>query len=459
VATARHAVFMRHLNWISAGFSVVDLRSVRLLVPCYFMVEVDGVARIGQEMYKTGGTASDSATGSDDQSRLLAELRVALSEAVAGRQAAEEELRETLAAMIQHQQVGKCGNFRYNTKTGAIRGTEEVFKIFRFPPGTRGCTVEEWLGKLHADDRDRIAQRFFEAISNGDDLRFEYRIVFPDGSMKYIRCDGEPDLEHAGEVTYFGVLTDVTERRKVDEAQRAMEAELTSSLRLASLGELAGSIIHEVNQPLAAISASAEACRRWMKHDVNPNERALASLDRIGEECRRAAEIVNGLKSLIQSNSIEPVAFDFSLAIREVGSLLMGELTREDVLLVVNMAPHLPSALGNRVQIQQIVMNLARNSVEAMRSVERRRVLTIATGMHNSLLSLRVSDTGPGFDPADLERLFSPLFTTKVSGMGLGLPISRKIAIAHGGSLTAEPGAGGGAVFHLLLPAGPSHGD
>lgn len=410
-------------------------------------------------MYGNRGTASNSAAGSAELPDVMLDLRAALNEAIEGRRAAEEDLRETLAAMIQHQQVGKCGNFRYNTTTGAIRGTEEVFKIFQFPAGTRGCTVEEWLAKLHEDDRDRIAQSFFQAVSKNEVLRFEYRIVFADGSMKYIRCDGEPDLEHAGEVTYFGVLTDITERRQVEEAQRATEAELASSLRLASLGELAGSIIHEVNQPLAAISASAEACRRWMLQGADPNDRALASLDRIGEECRRAAAIVNGLKSLIQSNTIELVAFDFSFAIREVCSLLMGELTREDVLLVVDMVPELPTALGNRVQIQQIVMNLAHNAVEAMRSVAGRRVLTITTGMHKGMLSLRVADTGQGFDSADLERLFSPLFTTKANGMGLGLPISRKIAIAHGGSLTAEAGTKSGAVFHLLLPVGPKNGD
>lgn len=409
-------------------------------------------------MYENQEASTDFATGSEERLSSSMDLRVALDEAVAGRRAAEEELRETLAAMIQHQQVGKCGNFRYNTTTGAIRGTEEVFKIFQFPPGTRGCSVEEWLAKLHVDDRDRIAQRFFEAITKGEDLRFDYRIVFADGSMKYIRCDGEPDLEHTGEVTYFGVLTDITERRQVEEAQRAMEAELASSLRLASLGELAGSIIHEVNQPLAAISASTEACRRWMKHGADPNDRAFSSLDRISEECHRAAAIVNGLKSLIQSNSIEPIAFDFSLAVREVCSLLMGELTREDVLLVVKLDPDLPLAQGNRVQIQQIVMNLAHNAVEAMRLVAHRRVLTIATELHDGHLSLLVGDTGHGFDSADLERLFSPLFTTKESGMGLGLPISRKIAAAHGGTLTAEAGLELGAVFHLLLPVRPTNG-
>ncbi|MHA7778046.1 sensor histidine kinase [Roseibium sp. M-1] len=382
----------------------------------------------------------------------LARLQTEIDQARIGQKVAEEELRETLAAMIQHQQVGKCGNFRYNTVTGAIRGTEEVFKMFHFPAGTRGCTVDEWLAKLHADDKDRIERRFFEIIRNGEDMRLDYRIALENGVMKHIRCDGELDREYAGELTYFGVLTDITERREAEEAQRAMEAELASALRLASMGELAGAIIHEVNQPLGAISASAEACRRWIKLESSTTDRALTSLDRIVAEGRRAAAIVDGLKSLIQSDSVEPTPFDFSSAIGEVCTLLTGELIREKVLLVTDYASDLPSAIGNRVQVQQILMNLARNSIEAMRSTDSRRVLSISTGMEDAMLSLRVGDTGPGIDHSNIERLFSPLFTTKASGMGLGLSISRKIAIAHGGMLTVEPTNEDGAVFRLLLP-------
>ncbi len=382
----------------------------------------------------------------------LAKLQAEIDLARIGQKVAEEELRETLAAMIQHQQVGKCGNFRYNTVTGAIRGTEEVFKMFHFPAGTRGCTVDEWLAKLHADDKDRVERRFFEIIRNCEDMRFEYRIVLENGVMKHIRCDGELDREYAGELTYFGVLTDITERREAEEAQRAMEAELASALRLASMGELAGAIIHEVNQPLGAISASAEACRRWIKLESSPPDRALASLDRIVDEGHRAAAIVNGLKSLIQSDSVEPTPFDFSSAIEEICTLLTGELIREKVLLVTDYATDLPSVIGNRVQVQQILMNLARNSIEAMRSTDGRRVLAISTGREGAMLSLRVADTGPGIDHSNIERLFSPLFTTKASGMGLGLSISRKIATAHGGMLTAEPTNEDGAVFRLLLP-------
>lgn len=383
----------------------------------------------------------------------LVALRAEVDSAMQARRIAELQLRETLAAMIQHQQVGRCGNFRYNVVTGAITGTEEVFKIFDFPPGTRGCSVQEWQDKIHGDDRVRIAREFVDVLERGADMRFEYRIVSGSGEIKYIRCDGEPDRETEGDPSYFGVLTDVTERTAAKEAQRTMEAELSSALRMASVGELAGSIIHEVNQPLGAIAASAEACRRWITSGPNGIDRALASLERVVEEARRAAAIVSGLKTLIHNVSAEPKPFDFNAATREVCALIMAELARENVLLETHIEAALPDAIGNRVQIQQVIVNLARNAIEAMRASSVRRVLSISTSRRDQMLVLRVEDTGPGFAPEMVERLFTPLYTTKVGGMGLGLAISRKIAMAHGGHLKAEPRDGGGASFHLLLPA------
>lgn len=384
--------------------------------------------------------------------RSLDDLRAELEATRLERDNAAENLRETLAAMIQHQQVGKCGNFRYNTVTGAITGTEEVFKLFRFPPGTRGCTVEEWLAKVHLDDRPRVERQFFEIISKQGDMRFEYRIAL-DTDEKHIRCDGAPDLAFKGELVYFGILTDITERRSYEQAQRAMEADLAAALRLASLGELAGSVTHEINQPLAAMAASASACRRWLLAGPEFMDRALASLERVMEEGQRAAATVSGMQSLIRNVSAMPAPFDFADAIREVCSLIMSELARENVLLEAEFESGLPPVIGNRVQIQQIVMNLARNAIEAMGTNGARRVLSLSAGRAGNMLSLLVVDTGMGFNADDTERLFKPLFTTKPNGMGFGLSISRKIAIAHGGTLQAEPRPGGGAVFQLLLPS------
>lgn len=387
-----------------------------------------------------------------DLRQATAELRAELDHMRLARDTAEERLRETLAAMIQHQQVGKCGNFRYNTATGAITGTEEVFKMLFFPPGTISCSVEEWLLKLHPDDRPRIEEEFFDTIARRQDMRFEYRIVL-DAVEKDIRCDGEPDLEFKGDLVYFGVLTDITERKASEQAQRVMEAEFAAALRLASLGELAGSIIHEVNQPLTAIAMSASALRRWLAGGPENSDRALNSLERISEESQRAAEIISGLRSLVGNVSAEPASFDFNAAAREVCALMMSELARENVLLEAKYDTELPMAFGHRVQIQQVLMNLSRNAIEAMRANQTKRVLAITTSRKNGMISLRVADTGIGFTASDAELLFTPLYTTKDGGLGLGLSISRRIAQAHGGSLSGNARADGGADFQLLMPA------
>ncbi len=383
--------------------------------------------------------------------REVSDLRSTLQAASYARLSAEENLRETLAAMIKHQQVGKCGNFRYNTVTGAITGTEEVFKIFGFASATTSCTVEEWITKLHPDDRFAIEHQFYDAVAEAQDLRFEYRIVTNSGGIKHIRCDGEPDVAFHGVRTYFGVLTDITDRRIAEESQRAMEADLATALRLASLGELAGSIVHEVNQPLAAIATSAAACRHWIRLGPERTDRALASLDLIIEEGGRAGAIISGLKSLIHNVSAEPAPFDLNGAAREVCAMMMRELARERISLEADFDSDLPPALGIPVQIQQIIVNLIRNAIDAMRSSER-RTITISTQLSDGSISLMVRDTGHGLVDDDVQRVFAPLYTTKKDGMGLGLSISRKIAHAHGGTLEARPAGGGGAEFFLILP-------
>lgn len=369
------------------------------------------------------------------------------------RKAAEEYLRETYAAMIKHQQVSKSGDFRYDTTTGISRGTIETYRMFGFPEDTVEVPQDQWTATIHPEDKARVVTQLGEAIAARTPMRFEYRILLADGTMKFIRCEGEPDLEFDGVLTYYGVLSDVTERRQIEESQRRMELELTTALRLASMGELAGSIVHEVNQPLGAIAASADACRRWIAAGSDRTDRALASLNRVIEESRRAAAVVAGLKSLTRNIAPATDPLDLNSATREVCTLLLGDLAREKVLLETEFEMELPHATGDRVQVQQIVMNLARNAIEAMRVRPSGRTLSISTRECEDGVLLTVSDNGPGLDPAGASRLFDPLYTTKADGMGLGLSISRKIAGAYGGRLWADTEAASGAAFHLLLPS------
>jgi two-component system, LuxR family, sensor kinase FixL len=194
------------------------------------------------------------------------------------------------------------GDFRYDTRTGESRGSLECYKLFGFDAGLSVIDFATWTDKIHPDDRARVVKMLSDAIAALTPIRFEYRILL-DGETRYIRCEGQPDFEHGGDVIYYyGVVSDITERRAVDESLRRAEARLASSLRLASMGRMAGSIVHEINQPLAAIATSADACRRWIAAGPYRAERALASLGRVIAESQRATAVISGLKSRIRES-------------------------------------------------------------------------------------------------------------------------------------------------------------
>jgi two-component system, LuxR family, sensor kinase FixL len=242
------------------------------------------------------------------------------------------------------------------------------------------------------------------------------------------------------------------------QARLNAEAELASSLRLASMGALAGSIVHEINQPLAAIATSAGACRRWIAAGPQRTDRALASLDRVISESERASAVVAGLKSLIRDSSPTIAPLDSEEAMREVASLVMSELARERVLLETDFAPNLPAVLGDKVQVQQVVMNLIRNAIDAMRTVTHRRVLGIGAAPMGDEVVLFVADNGVGIAPERVCKLFDAPYTTKPGGLGIGLAISRRIVAAHRGRLWVDTREREGATFRLSLPVAPADG-
>jgi two-component system, LuxR family, sensor kinase FixL len=379
-------------------------------------------------------------------------LKASLERETAARMIAEESLRETHAAMLKHQQIGKMGDFRFNTVTGESRGSSVSLEMSGHDPSAVSVVpFEAWANSVHPDDRSRILAQLFECIRTRAPMRFEYRMIVR-GEARHIRCDGEPDEDHQGDLVYYGVLTDITERKDAEQALRKVEAELAASLRLASMGELAGSIVHEINQPLAAISTSAEACRRWLAAGPEHLDRAAASLARVIEESQGAAEVVSGLRSLIRNAELDIVPLHLEAVIEEVGTLVIAELGREGILLEIEVTPGLPTVLADRVHLQQVIMNLVRNAIEAMRTTQGRRTLRLAATSDQSSVIVAVSDTGPGIAQELGAKLFEPLYTTKPNGMGLGLSISRKIARALGGEIRVDHTRTVGAKFLLSLP-------
>jgi len=299
---------------------------------------------------------------------------------------------------------------------------------------------------------------FYEKIEQArsaiSDVDFEPRLRLPDGSVKYLRVIAHGIRDQAGQLEYIGAVHDLTSRRLSEEALGQANAALTHMARLTTLGILAPSIAHEVTQPLAGIMTNANTCLRTLATDPPRLDGARAAARRALRDVERAHDLITRLRILAAKKEVTSESLDLNDAIGEAVALLSSELQKHRVVLRTEFAGDLPRVRGDRVQLQQVVLNLLANSSEAMSDVEDRpRHLLIRTERHEGAkVCVAVRDAGMGFHPRDAERLFEALYTTKSNGMGIGLFISRTIVERHRGRLWAEPNEGHGATFSFSIP-------
>jgi len=266
-----------------------------------------------------------------------------------------------------------------------------------------------------------------------------------------ITFPAEPD----GDRNVLAFVVDITERRQSQDALLAAQAELAHAARVATLGELTASIAHEVNQPLAAIVTSGEAGLRWLRRDVPDLTEIAAAIDRIVAQGRRASEIVTRIRAFLKKTPAQQDMLDIAEIVEEAALLVARELSKDSITLAIETEPGLPPVRGDRIQLQQVLVNLVVNAGQAMSGQSEPRIITLHVGVAGrGNLAITVKDTGPGIAPQDMPRLFDPFFTTKHDGMGMGLAICRTTLEAHGGQLTAESLPGSGATFRLTLPFG-----
>jgi two-component system sensor kinase FixL len=269
-----------------------------------------------------------------------------------------------------------------------------------------------------------------------------------DGRGRQRRADDAPS-EHG----FVGMIRDLTERKAQTREAEALRSRLTHVGRLGTLGEMVSGIAHEVNQPLTAITTYASACRRMVQAGTLGGEELAGTLDKIGAQAERAGQVIRGLRALVRRRDEVRQPLDCNQLIREVLKLTDFEIRQAGYRLVVNLEEPLPAVIGDAVQIQQVVLNLIRNGLDAMQEKATGDTIEVATAARDGSVEIAVSDSGPGIPPAAMARLFEPFFTTKPQGIGLGLSICKSIVGAHRGELTAEAAPGGGARFRLRLPA------
>jgi PAS domain S-box-containing protein len=372
---------------------------------------------------------------------------------ITDRKRAEEELRRSEASLAQAQQISRTGSWRWNVASGALSWSAEHFHILDFDPATMQPTYDIFLSRVQPEDRAALEHALDQAVRNRSRFQHEYRIVLPDGAVKYLQSVGRPDSADGRDLEFVGTVMDITERKRAEEALQNAQADLIRAARLTTMGELLASIAHEINQPLAAVATSGGACLRWLNRDEPDLPAARNAVARVVRDAHRAGEVIRSLRTLAQKAGPQLTQLDIRNALEDVLVLTRGELQQHGIVLHTSLSAGAQPVLGDKVQLQQVLLNLVMNSIQAMATVpERKRELTISIHAGSDCSQVTVEDTGPGLDPAIAQRVFDPFFTTKADGLGMGLSISRSIIEAHGGQLWFSPRAPHGTAFHFTIP-------
>lgn len=368
---------------------------------------------------------------------------------------AEKELRTSQKLLKQGERFNHTGSMRYLVREDLMYCSDELCRIYGLAPGRNCITYDEFAAIMHPDDRQEVIDTVNAAVAMGGTIRVEHRICRQDtGEVRYLSGIGKP-IWHDGTFTeYVGTATDITVRRQNEYAIRAAQIDMERVSRANTVGQLTASIAHEINQPLMSIVANAGASLRWLDRAVPDLEHARTGLRDIIAEGQRAGGIISALRDLTRNAAPVCERVNLHAVIRHILTLSRSELERREVSLLLSLTPADAFVLGDQVQLQQVMLNLVVNAIEAMGSMpEHTRVLTItAHSCDEQRIEVKVQDSGVGIAPEAMRRVFDAFYTTKDSGMGMGLAICRSIIEHHRGRLRVAAAQPHGAIFSFDLP-------
>jgi signal transduction histidine kinase/CheY-like chemotaxis protein len=392
-------------------------------------------------------------------SRLVPAVQRAMREAEerAERKKAEWAMRRSEAYLSEAQRLSRTGSFGWHTVSGQIYWSDETFRIFECDPAITP-TIQTVLDRTHPEDRPSVRQTIDRAAKEKRDFAHEYRLIMPDGSVKHVRVLARRTLAEDGEsVVFVGAVTDITERKRAEEEHaklRQLEADLARINRVSMMGELAASLAHEIKQPITAVAMNASTCIRWLQNEPPSIEDARRTVSDIINDVKRATDIIDRNHSFYRRGSSRRELIDLNEIIRHMIALLRDAADRNSISIRTELDPKLAMTTADRVQLQQVLMNLMLNGIEAMKGSS--GALTIMSKQsEDGQLMVSVGDSGIGLPVEGAERIFEAFFTTKPDGTGIGLPLSRRIIDSHGGRLWASANTPRGAVFHFTVPITP----
>jgi PAS domain S-box-containing protein len=367
----------------------------------------------------------------------------------------EDALRRSEAFLAEGQRLSQTGTFTWRTDTDEILFSEELYRIFEIDPKTV-LSLELITSRVHPLDAPLVAAKIEHAQTGGQDLDYDVRLQMPGGRVKHLHTFAHSMVDRDGRREILGAMLDITQRRLAEEALDIVRSELAHAARAMSLGVLTASIAHEINQPLSGIITNANTCLRMLAADPPNVEGARKTAQRTIRDGNRASDIVARLRALFSKKTEKSEEVDLNDAASEVIALAASELQRNRVALRTDFARDLPFLNADRVQLQQVILNLLLNASDAMSTVSGRQRLAVVRTTHDSGgVRLSVQDAGVGFPTEDAERLFQAFYTTKSNGMGIGLSVSRSIIETHHGRLWCERNTGPGATFSFSIPINP----
>ena len=362
-------------------------------------------------------------------------------------------LRRNEALLTQAQRLSSTCSFSWRVATEEITWSEEAFRIFELDQSAP-VTNELFRSRVHPEDIPLFNDMIYHAQGARGDFDCEYRLQMPDRSVKYLHVIAREIRDKDGRLEYIGAAQDVTQRRLSAEALAKARSELAHVNRVTGLGVLTASIAHEINQPLAAIITNGETSLRWLTRDDPNIEKVRTFTERVVAEARRASEIIERIRGMASQRAPEHELLSIDDVINESVSFLRHELLQKGIVVSLDLARELPQIVGDRTQLQQVIVNLTMNAVQAMTQIAPAgRIISLRTVLADpERVYCSIEDSGPGIDPEHLPHLFDSFFTTKDTGMGMGLAICQSIIEAHGGSIRADNNSSlGGARFSFGL--------
>ncbi len=410
--------------------------------------------RVRYRLIRSDGTViwveRNSRAHFDEQGRML--RVVGMIADITERKRAEEAAQDWEKRLDLAEKAGlRIGLWDWDLTPNTVIWSDETYRQWGYTPDTFSGRVEDAVTRIHPEDGPRVEEAIRKVLAGGPEYATQYRVVRPDGTTCWIDAYGV--LVRDGTTHMIGIGIDITDLKKTEQSLQEAKMELARVSRIVTMGELTASIAHEINQPLAAVAMNASASLRWLAQQPPNLAEARQAIANATTEVNRASGVIERLRSLLKKASPEMRPVDVNEVIREVLALVHKELIAGGVALHTQLAPDLPTVLGDRIQLQQVMLNLIMNAIDAMLMIkDRPRTLLIKSVKDAEDVRIEVQDSGKGIDPEHASRIFDSFFTTKQEGIGMGLSISRSIVEAHGGRLRATPGSSHGAVFQMILP-------